>query len=175
MMLVVGRTWNSDGPCREVRFTVQERTVESTMRRATWGPSRFPSPLTKTGVPISGTGLSDWLHRKAHDGRPLIAGLGDNSSARDALRQAAELFLTVPDLVRCCQALRHHFQVTNFESALKLGTFALALWGNHGAIVARIEKVGSVHVNMRVGSVSDKKPTAQAASGASDGADAAPG
>ncbi|MFZ1191183.1 MAG: hypothetical protein WAO16_19735, partial [Pseudolabrys sp.] len=86
-------------------------------------------------MPISGTGLSDWLHRKAHDGRPLIAGLGDNSSARYALRQAAELFLTVPDLVRCCQALRHHFQVTNFESALKLGTFALALWGNHGAIV----------------------------------------
>jgi hypothetical protein len=26
-------------------------------------------------VPISGTRLSDWLHRKAHDGRPLIAGV----------------------------------------------------------------------------------------------------
>ena len=32
--------------------------------------------LIKPGVPISGTRLSDWLHRKAHDGRPLIAGVG---------------------------------------------------------------------------------------------------
>src|SRR6202051_2262840 len=31
---------------------------------------------TQPGVPISGTRLSDRLHRKAHDGRPLIAGVG---------------------------------------------------------------------------------------------------
>jgi hypothetical protein len=28
--------------------------------------------LIKPDVPISGIRLSDWLHRKAHDGRPLI-------------------------------------------------------------------------------------------------------
>jgi len=36
----------------------------------------FPIPLIKPGVPISGTRLSDWLHCKALDGRPLIAGVG---------------------------------------------------------------------------------------------------
>jgi hypothetical protein len=29
---------------------------------------RFPSPLIEPDVPISGIRLSDWLHRKAHDG-----------------------------------------------------------------------------------------------------------
>jgi DNA-binding IclR family transcriptional regulator len=32
-------------------------------------------------------------------------------------------------------------------------TIALALWGNHGPTVVRIEESGSVHVNMRVGSI----------------------
>ena len=32
-------------------------------------------------------------------------------------------------------------------------TVALALWGNHGPTVVRIEEAGSVHINMRVGSV----------------------
>jgi len=53
--------------------------VESRMGAVAWGlwpTPRFPSPLVKPGVPISGTRLSDWLHRKAHDGRPLIAGVG---------------------------------------------------------------------------------------------------
>src|SRR6266478_2249182 len=31
--------------------------------------------LIKPGVPISGTRLSDWLHREAYDCRPLIAGV----------------------------------------------------------------------------------------------------
>ena len=31
---------------------------------------RFPSPLIKPDVPISGIRLSDWLHRKAHGGGP---------------------------------------------------------------------------------------------------------
>ena len=34
---------------------------------------RFPSPLIEPDVPISGIRLSDWLHRKAHGGRPLQA------------------------------------------------------------------------------------------------------
>src|SRR6202022_1019285 len=53
--------------------------VESRMGAVAWGlwpTPRFPPPLIKPGVPISGTRLSDWLHRKAHDGRPLIAGVG---------------------------------------------------------------------------------------------------
>jgi hypothetical protein len=29
---------------------------------------RFPSPLIEPDVPISGTRLSDWLHREAHVG-----------------------------------------------------------------------------------------------------------
>ncbi len=32
---------------------------------------RFPSPLIEPDVPISGIRLSDWLHRKAHGGRPM--------------------------------------------------------------------------------------------------------
>ncbi len=31
---------------------------------------RFPSPFIEPDVPISGIRLSDWLHRKAHGGRP---------------------------------------------------------------------------------------------------------
>jgi hypothetical protein len=46
------------------------RMVESRMRAVAWGlwPSpRFPSPLIKPDVPISGIRLSDWLHREARD------------------------------------------------------------------------------------------------------------
>ncbi len=32
---------------------------------------RFPFPLIEPDVPISGIRLSDWLHRKAHGGRPI--------------------------------------------------------------------------------------------------------
>src|ERR1700747_954234 len=56
---------------------------------------RFPSPLIKPDVPISGIRLSDWLHREAYDG-PL----------RRRLRFAVELSLKAPDLIRRCQA--HH-------------------------------------------------------------------
>ena len=34
------------------------------------GSFRFPSPLIKPDVPISGIRLSDWLHRKARGGGP---------------------------------------------------------------------------------------------------------
>src|ERR1700746_1149201 len=62
---------------------------------ATWPTPRFPSPLIKPDVPISGIRLSDWLHREAYDG-PL----------RRRLRFAVELSLKAPDLIRRCQA--HH-------------------------------------------------------------------
>jgi hypothetical protein len=60
-------------------WTSMSAQVESRMGAVAWGlwpTPRFPSPLVKPGEPISGTRLSDWLHRKAHDGRPLIAGVG---------------------------------------------------------------------------------------------------
>jgi hypothetical protein len=41
-----------------------------------WPTLRFPSSLIKPDEPISGIRLSDWLHRKAHESRPLIAGVG---------------------------------------------------------------------------------------------------
>jgi hypothetical protein len=62
-------------------FAAVQRTgkeVESRMGAVAWGlkpAPRFPSPLIKPSVPISGTRLSDWLHPKAHDGRPLDAGV----------------------------------------------------------------------------------------------------
>ena len=40
---------------------------------------RFLSPLIKPDVPISGIRLSDWLHRKAHDTRPSMQMLCDNT------------------------------------------------------------------------------------------------
>jgi hypothetical protein len=43
--------------------------VESRMGAVAWGlwPTlRFPSPLIKPNVPISGIRLSDWFHREAH-------------------------------------------------------------------------------------------------------------
>jgi hypothetical protein len=61
-------------------MAIRERDakVESRMGAVAWGlwPAlRFPSPLIKPSVPISGTRLSDWLHHKAHDGRPLYVGV----------------------------------------------------------------------------------------------------
>jgi hypothetical protein len=43
------------------------------MGAVAWGnlPTlRFPSPLIKPNVPISGIRLSDWLHREAHGESP---------------------------------------------------------------------------------------------------------
>jgi hypothetical protein len=53
---------------------VNGATVESRMGAVAWGlrPSpRFPSPLIKPDVPISGIRLSDRLHRNARDGTAL--------------------------------------------------------------------------------------------------------
>ena len=49
--------------CRHVRFGRVEDGRGSLGHSAT---PRFPSPLIKPGVPISGTRLSDQLHRGAH-------------------------------------------------------------------------------------------------------------
>jgi hypothetical protein len=44
---------------------------------------RFPSPLIEPDLPISGIRLSDWLHRKAHGGRPLQAGVSRRHRGTD--------------------------------------------------------------------------------------------
>src|SRR5437868_15250639 len=59
-------------------------SVESRMGAVAWGlwpTPRFPSPLIKPGVPISGTRLSDWLHRKAHGDKLTARGFGTVSNS----------------------------------------------------------------------------------------------
>jgi len=50
-----------------------------------WPTPRFPSPLIKPGVPISGTRLSDWLHRKAHGDKLTARGFGTVSNSPSPL------------------------------------------------------------------------------------------
>ena len=62
----------------ESRRPTNDAMVESRIGAVAWGlwPTlRFPSPLIKPNVPISGIRLSDWLQHKAHDGRPREAGV----------------------------------------------------------------------------------------------------
>ncbi len=44
---------------------------------------RFPSPLIEPDVRISRIRLSDWLHLKAHGGRPIRLVSRDDTVARD--------------------------------------------------------------------------------------------
>src|ERR1700687_1074245 len=53
-----------------------------------WPTPRFPSPLIKPGVPISGTRLSDWLHRKAHGDKLTARGFGTVSNSPSPLDTA---------------------------------------------------------------------------------------
>ena len=65
--------------------------VESRMGAVAWGQwptPRFPSPLIKPGVPISGTRLSDWLHRKAHGDKLTARGFGTMSNSPSPLDTA---------------------------------------------------------------------------------------
>ncbi|MET4071565.1 hypothetical protein ABID58_006379 [Bradyrhizobium sp. S3.2.6] len=58
--------------------------VESRMGAVAWGlwpTPRFPSPLIKPGVPISGTRLSDWLHRAVTESTLTARGFGTVSSS----------------------------------------------------------------------------------------------
>ena len=66
-------------------------SVESRMGAVAWGlwpTPRFPSPLIKPGVPISGTRLSDWLHRKAHGDKLTARGFGTVSNSPSPLDTA---------------------------------------------------------------------------------------
>ncbi|MEH2539471.1 hypothetical protein V1278_007511 [Bradyrhizobium sp. AZCC 1577] len=53
-----------------------------------WPTPRFPSPLIKPGVPIAGTRLSDWLHRKAHGDKLTARGFGTVSNSPSPLDTA---------------------------------------------------------------------------------------
>jgi hypothetical protein len=68
-------------------FEIQ--AVESRMGAVAWGlwPTlRFPSPLIKPNVPISGIRLSDWFHREAHGEQPNRTRLRHGASLSFALR-----------------------------------------------------------------------------------------
>lgn len=84
--------------------------VESRMGAVAWGlwpTPRFPSPLIKPGVPISGTRLSDRLHRRAHNRRPIYAGVARRHLGPvTRLRQTIQLSLMDPDRSWCLQAHR---------------------------------------------------------------------
>src|SRR6266568_1611366 len=58
--------------------TTSARTGSSSVEvgRERWrrAPPRFPSPLIKPDVPISGIRLSDWFHRRLTYARPLALG-----------------------------------------------------------------------------------------------------
>jgi hypothetical protein len=65
---------------------------------------RFPSPLIKPNVPISGIRLSDWLHREAHGESPKPRA----ASARrvTVLRLSTQQSPTAPVFEWCSQAHR---------------------------------------------------------------------
>jgi uncharacterized protein DUF2158 len=59
----------SDGPMMtvvEVRSAPRGRVEDGRGRLGHAATLRFPSPLIEPDLPISGIGLSDWLHREAH-------------------------------------------------------------------------------------------------------------
>ena len=72
---------------------------------------RFPSPLIKPDVPISGIRLSDWLHLKAHVGWHLTM-----DTARRYLRLKVTLLLKIPDVLWCLQAHRQSPLLVSFRS-----------------------------------------------------------
>jgi hypothetical protein len=74
-----------------LRRSQMSESVESRMGAVAWGlwpTPRFPSPLIKPGVPISGTRLSDWLHRKAHGDKLTARGFGTVSNSPSPLDTA---------------------------------------------------------------------------------------
>src|SRR5260370_32004547 len=85
-----------DGPRLSLEFSDSfdpgSRTlVESRMGAVAWGlwpTPRFPSPLIKPGVPISGTRLSAWLHRKPHGHKLTARGFATVSNSPSPLDTA---------------------------------------------------------------------------------------
>src|ERR1700687_3265779 len=71
---------------------------------------RFPAPGFPTG----------FTARHTTAGRSLLVS-GDDTSARDGLRQAVELSLKVPDFIRRCQAHHQSLNLTIFKSTPEVG------------------------------------------------------
>ncbi len=59
---------NTISSLRDTRRRIPAMPVES--RTGAVAERRFPSPLIKPDVPISGIRLSDWFHRTAFGGGP---------------------------------------------------------------------------------------------------------
>ena len=92
----VGLTVNRRLPLYPHQRTSSDRlgrsgSVESRMGAVAWGlwpTPRFPSPLIKPDVPISGIRLSDWLHREAHGDKLTARGFGTVSNSPSPLDTA---------------------------------------------------------------------------------------
>ncbi len=86
---------------------------------------RFPSPLIEPDVPISGIRLSDWLHRKAHGGRPIEAGVSRRhrgASATFAVRQSFFGSFRMPCGVT--RLIANHRSSASSNARQKSGSFA---------------------------------------------------
>jgi len=84
-------------------------------------PPRFPSPLIKPDVPISGIRLSDWLHRRLTNVVEHVEAV-----SRLVLRLAIQLDLKFPDLARCCQTHRQSPSLPSFTSTPEVRTLSSA-------------------------------------------------
>jgi len=77
--IVALEPWSDLSGChaRRPRQRSSGNAVESRMGASTGAtaPPRFPSPLIKPDVPISGIRLSDWLHRRLTNARPSAPGV----------------------------------------------------------------------------------------------------
>src|SRR6476646_5359014 len=94
--------------------------VESRMGAVAWGlwpTPRFPSPLIKPGVPISGTRLSDWLHRKAHGDKLTARGSGTVCNYRPSTQQSP----AAPVIDGVCRLIANHHDLAIFKSAPEVG------------------------------------------------------
>jgi hypothetical protein len=78
-----------------------------------WPTPRFPSPLIKPDVPISGIRLSDWLHRKAHGEEDWPQAC---SAADFLLRHSTQQSRTGPVINGVLRLIANHLDLPIFES-----------------------------------------------------------
>jgi len=85
---------------------------------------RFPSPLIKPDVRISCIRFSDRLHRRAHGGRPILAGVSLHTMAYTHLHLATELVPTRPNLNGVHRLIANHRSFASSQTCQKSGSFA---------------------------------------------------
>jgi hypothetical protein len=105
-------------------------------------PSRFPSPLVKPDVPISGIRLSDWFHRRltneapaarsATGRHPVRQDLGEREGSvatrwrfAFVLRLAIQLDLEFPEFTGVIRLIVNHPPSLCLKHTMKQGPFAL--------------------------------------------------